>query len=65
MAQADPRALKSFALASHACHAAESQHRQTLRPLHADLLPAALAWYTTATCLYLTLCMHAPTPPSP
>ena len=60
MAQADPRALKSFALASRACHAAESRHRRTLRPLRADLLPAALARYPCATCLDLSLCARVP-----
>ncbi|ONM20096.1 F-box/LRR-repeat protein 3 [Zea mays] len=60
VAQADPRALKSFALASRACHAAESSHRRTLRPLRADLLPAALARYPTATRLDLTLCARVP-----
>jgi hypothetical protein len=56
VAQADPRALKSFALASHACHAMKSRHR----PLRADLLPTALARYSTATRLDLTLCMRVP-----
>ncbi|KAL5674892.1 hypothetical protein ACJX0J_011023, partial [Zea mays] len=60
VAHADPRALKSFALASHACHAAESRHRRTLRPLRADLLPAALARYPTVTRLDLTLCVRVP-----
>ena len=60
VAQADPRALKSFALASRACHAAESRHRRTLRPLRADLLPAALARYPSATRLDLSLCARVP-----
>ncbi|ONM42076.1 hypothetical protein ZEAMMB73_Zm00001d044625 [Zea mays] len=65
VAQADPRALKSFALASRACHAAESRHRRTLRPLRADLLPAALARYPSATRLDLTLARASRRPPSP
>ncbi|TVU51560.1 hypothetical protein EJB05_02995, partial [Eragrostis curvula] len=56
VAAADPRALKSFALASRACHAAESRHRRVLRPLRAELLPAALARYPSATSLDLSLC---------
>ncbi|CAD6255195.1 unnamed protein product [Miscanthus lutarioriparius] len=56
VAQADPRALKSFALASRACLAAESRHRRTLRPLRADLLHAALVRYPCATRLDLSLC---------
>ncbi|KAK3139163.1 hypothetical protein QOZ80_5AG0378810 [Eleusine coracana subsp. coracana] len=55
VATADPRALKSFALASRACHAAESRHRRVLRPRRADLLPALLARYPAAV-LDLTLC---------
>jgi F-box and leucine-rich repeat protein 2/20 len=56
VAAADPRALKSFALASRACRAAESRHRRVLRPLRADLLRAALARYPSATTLDLSLC---------
>ncbi|KAL6905992.1 hypothetical protein ACP4OV_003593 [Aristida adscensionis] len=56
VAAADPRALKAFALASRACHAAEARHRRALRPLRADLLPAALARYPAAERLDLTLC---------
>src|SRR6266540_2726420 len=56
VAAADPRALKSFALASRACHAAESRHRRLLRPLRANLLPAALARYPSASRLDLSLC---------
>ncbi|XP_062203957.1 F-box/LRR-repeat protein 3-like isoform X2 [Phragmites australis] len=56
VAAADPRALKSFSLASRACHAAESRHRRVLRPLRADLLPAALARYPSASRLDLSLC---------
>ncbi|GJN28500.1 hypothetical protein PR202_gb16633 [Eleusine coracana subsp. coracana] len=56
VAAADPRALKSFSLASRACHAAESRHRRVLRPLRADLLPAALARYPAAATLDLSLC---------
>ena len=36
----------------------ESRHSRTLRPLRADLLPAALARYPTATRLDLTLCVR-------
>lgn len=60
VAAADPRALKSFALASRACHAAESRHRRVLRPYRADLLRAALARYPTAVRLDLTLCPRVP-----
>ncbi|CAO2147398.1 unnamed protein product [Urochloa humidicola] len=60
VAAADPRALKSFALASRACHAAESRHRRTLRPLRADLLPAALARYPSASRLDFSLCARVP-----
>ncbi|CAD6258777.1 unnamed protein product [Miscanthus lutarioriparius] len=60
VAQADPRALKSFALASRACHAAESRHRRVVRPLRPDLLPAALARYPCATRLDLSLCARVP-----
>ncbi|KAG2614519.1 F-box/LRR-repeat protein 3-like isoform X1 [Panicum virgatum] len=60
VAAADPRALKSFALASRACHAAESRHRRLLRPLRADLLPAALARYPSASRLDLSLCARVP-----
>ncbi|CAD6269072.1 unnamed protein product [Miscanthus lutarioriparius] len=60
VAQADPRALKSFALASRACHAAESRHRHVVRPLRTDLLPAALARYPCATRLDLSLCARVP-----
>ncbi|XP_062197824.1 F-box/LRR-repeat protein 3-like isoform X2 [Phragmites australis] len=56
VAAADPRALKSFALASRACHAAESRHRRILRPLRANYLPAALARYPSASSLDLSLC---------
>ncbi|WVZ54892.1 hypothetical protein U9M48_005632 [Paspalum notatum var. saurae] len=59
-ASADPRALKAFALASRACRAAESRHRRTLRPLRAELLPAALARYPRAPRLDLTLCARVP-----
>ncbi|KAG8050828.1 hypothetical protein GUJ93_ZPchr0009g898 [Zizania palustris] len=52
----DPRALKSFALASRACHAAEARHRRLLRAFRADLLPAALARYPTVPRLDLSLC---------
>uniref|UniRef100_A0A0Q3P030 COI1 F-box domain-containing protein n=2 Tax=Setaria TaxID=4554 RepID=A0A0Q3P030_SETIT len=60
VAAADPRALKSFALASRACHAAESRHRRLLRPLRADLLPAALARYPSASRLDFSLCARVP-----
>ncbi|KAL6597330.1 hypothetical protein ACP70R_046770 [Stipagrostis hirtigluma subsp. patula] len=60
VAAADPRALKSFALASRACHAAEARHRRLLRPLRADLLPAALKRYPHASRLDLTLCPRVP-----
>ncbi|CAM0152185.1 unnamed protein product [Urochloa decumbens] len=60
VAAADPRALKSFALASRACHAAESRHRRILRPLRADLVPAALARYPSASRLDLSLCARVP-----
>nr|CAB3462824.1 unnamed protein product [Digitaria exilis] len=60
VAAADPRALKSFALASRACHAAESRHRRVLRPLRADLLPAALARYPSVSRLDLSLCARVP-----
>ncbi|XP_025827453.1 F-box/LRR-repeat protein 3-like isoform X3 [Panicum hallii] len=60
VAAADPRALKSFALASRACHAAESRHRRLLRPLRADLIPAALARYPSASRLDLSLCARVP-----
>ncbi|XP_066359028.1 F-box/LRR-repeat protein 3-like [Miscanthus floridulus] len=60
VAQADPRALKSFALASRACHAAESRHRHVVRPLRTDLLPATLARYPCATRLDLSLCARVP-----
>ncbi|CAD6268921.1 unnamed protein product [Miscanthus lutarioriparius] len=60
VAVTDPRALKSFALASRACHAAESRHRRAVRPLRADLLPAALARYPCATRLDLSLCARVP-----
>ncbi|XP_062181971.1 F-box/LRR-repeat protein 3-like isoform X2 [Phragmites australis] len=60
VAAADPRALKSFALASRACHAAESRHRRLLRPLRAGLLPAALARYPSASRLDLSLCPRVP-----
>jgi F-box and leucine-rich repeat protein 2/20 len=56
VATVDPRALKSFALSSRACRAAESRHRRVLRPLRAELLPAALARYPSATTLDLSLC---------
>ncbi|KAL5205321.1 hypothetical protein ABZP36_033530 [Zizania latifolia] len=52
----DPRALKSFALASRACHAAEARHRRLLRAFRADLLPAALARYSAVSRLDLSLC---------
>ncbi|KAK1629403.1 hypothetical protein QYE76_003718 [Lolium multiflorum] len=60
VAAADPRALKSFALASRACRDAESRHRRVLRPYRADLLRAALARYPSATRLDLTLCPRVP-----
>jgi F-box/leucine-rich repeat protein 2/20 len=60
VAAADPRALKSFALASRACRDAESRHRRVLRPYRADLLCAALARYPTASRLDLTLCPRVP-----
>uniref|UniRef100_A0ACD5YHR8 Uncharacterized protein n=1 Tax=Avena sativa TaxID=4498 RepID=A0ACD5YHR8_AVESA len=60
VAAADPRALKSFALASRACHDAESRHRRVLRPYRADLLRAALARYPFASRLDLTLCPRVP-----
>jgi F-box/leucine-rich repeat protein 2/20 len=60
VAAADPRALKSFALASRACHAAESRHRRLLRPLRAHLLRAALARYPSASRLDLSLCARVP-----
>ncbi|XP_039840463.1 F-box/LRR-repeat protein 3-like [Panicum virgatum] len=60
VAAADPRALKSFALASRACHAAESHHRRLLRSLRAHLLPAALARYPSASRLDLSLCARVP-----
>ena len=56
VAAADPRALKSFALASRGCRDAESRHRRVLRPFRADLLRAALARYPSASSLDLTLC---------
>ncbi|GJN40444.1 hypothetical protein PR202_gb29657 [Eleusine coracana subsp. coracana] len=56
VAAADPRALKSFSLASRAYHAAESRHRRILRPRRADLLPSLLARYPAAAILDLTLC---------
>nr|CAB3488843.1 unnamed protein product [Digitaria exilis] len=60
VAAADPRALKSFALASRACHAAESRHRRIIRPLRADLLQAALARYPSVSRLDLSLCARVP-----
>ena len=47
-------ALKSFALASSA------SHRRLLRPLRADLLPAALARYPSTSRLDLSSCARVP-----
>jgi hypothetical protein len=61
VAAVDPRTLKSLVLASCACRATESCHRHVLRPLHVDLLQAALACYPSAT----TLEEEEPTAPKP
>ncbi|OEL20412.1 hypothetical protein BAE44_0018569 [Dichanthelium oligosanthes] len=60
VAAADPRVLKSFALASRACHAVESRHRRLLRLLRIDLIAAALARYPSASHLDFSLCARVP-----
>ena len=51
VAAVDPRALKSFALASRACHAAESRHRRLLRPLLLEWTKALAAASSMALLL--------------
>ncbi|OAY62570.1 F-box/LRR-repeat protein 3 [Ananas comosus] len=53
---ANPLDRKAFSLVSRSFHAAESRHRRALRPLRAELLPAALARYPAVSRLDLSLC---------